>query len=177
MSVSLGNVVGVLGVSVMIPGIDFLGLEFPEIEIVVGSLEDCVCISDMVRSLFSLISLCDLLFKPDFKGKSVLLVALLEELLHSLGSNVSEMLEESIRDWVTTSVSGNSWNGKSGDGIGSGSGTECWISIPLSEKRIALLGSWTFFNTNILPVCWYCCQIWGMYSFKTPLSSKKSACI
>ena len=80
----------------MIPGIDFLGLEFPEIEIVVGSPEDCVCISDMVRSLFSLISSCDLLFKPDFKGKSVLLVAFLEELLHSLGSDVSEMLEESI---------------------------------------------------------------------------------
>ena len=83
----------ILGV---IPGIDFLGLEFPEIEIVVGSLEDCVCISDMVRSLFSLISSCDLLFKPDFKGKSVLLVAFPKELLHSLGSGLSEMLEESV---------------------------------------------------------------------------------
>ena len=56
----------ILGV---IPGIDFLGLEFPEIEIVVGSLEDCVCISDTVRSLFSLISSSELLFKPDCKGK------------------------------------------------------------------------------------------------------------
>ena len=83
----------ILGV---IPGIDFLGLEFPEIEIVVGSLEDCVCLSDMVRSLFSLISSCMLLSKPDCKGKSVLLVAFLEELLVSLGSDVSEMLEESI---------------------------------------------------------------------------------
>ena len=43
--------------------------------------------------LFSLISSCDLLFKLDFKGKSVLLVAFLEELLVFLGSDVSEMLE------------------------------------------------------------------------------------
>ena len=54
-------------------------------------------------------------------------------------------------------MSGNSWNGKSGDGIGAGSGpeTECWISTPSSERRIALPGSWTFFSMNILPVC--CC--------------------
>ena len=50
----------------------------------------------MAGSLFSLISLCDLSFKPDCKGKSVLLVAFLEELLVSLRSDVSEMLEESI---------------------------------------------------------------------------------
>ena len=93
MSVSTGNAVGL---SVLIPEIDFLGLELPEIEIVVGSLEDCVCFSDMVESLFSLISSSELLSKPDFKGKSVLLVAFLEELLFSLGSNVSEMLEKSI---------------------------------------------------------------------------------
>ena len=92
MSVSTGNAVGL---SVLIPEIDFLGLELSEVEIVVGSLEDCVCFSDMVGSLFSLISSCDLLSEPDFKGKSVLLVAFLEELLFSLGSNVSEMLEES----------------------------------------------------------------------------------
>ena len=92
-SVSTGNAVGL---SVLIPGIDFLVLELSEIE--VGSLEDCVCISDMVESLFSLISLCDLLSEPDFKGKSVLLVAFLEELLVSLRSNVSEMLEKSICD-------------------------------------------------------------------------------
>ena len=104
MSVSTGNVLGVLGVSVMIPGMipglipgmDFLVAELSEIEIVLESLEDCVCLSDMVRSLFSLISSCDLLFKPDFKGKSVLLVAFLEELLVSLRSDISEMLEESI---------------------------------------------------------------------------------
>ena len=99
-SVSTGNVVGVLGVSAMIPGMipgmDSLVVELSEIEIVLESLEDCVCLSDTVRSLFSLISSCDLLFKLDFKGKSVLLVAFLEELLVSLGSNVSEMLEESI---------------------------------------------------------------------------------
>ena len=95
-SVSTGNVVGVLGVSAMIPGIDFLVVELSEIEIVLKSLEDCICFSDMVRSLFSLISSSELLFKPDFKGKSVLLVAFLEELLFSLRFNVSEMLEGSI---------------------------------------------------------------------------------
>ena len=92
-SVSTGNVVGV---SAMIPEMDFLGVELSEIEIVLESLEDCMCFSDMVESLFSLISSSELLFKPDFKGKSVLLVAFLEELLLSLGSNISEMLGESI---------------------------------------------------------------------------------
>ena len=95
-SVSTGNVAGVLGVPAMIPGIDFLGVELSEIEIVLESLKDCVCFSDTVRSLFSLISSVVLLFKPDFKGKSVLLVVFLEELLFSLGFNVSEMLEESV---------------------------------------------------------------------------------
>ena len=70
-SVSTENVVGMLGVSVMIPGVipgmDSLVVELSEIEIVLESLEDCVCLSDMVRSLFSLISSCDLLFKPDFR--------------------------------------------------------------------------------------------------------------
>ena len=93
----MSGVTGVVsGVSAMIPEIDFLGLELSEIKIVLGSLEDCVCFSDTVESLFSLISLCELLFKPDSKGKSVLLVAFLKELLVSLRSNVSEMLEESI---------------------------------------------------------------------------------
>ena len=88
---------GVIGVvSGVIPEIDFLVVELSEIEIVLQSLDDCVCFSDMAGSLFSLNSSCDLLFKPDFKGKSVLLVAFLEELLVSLGSDVSEMLEESI---------------------------------------------------------------------------------
>ena len=110
-SVSTGNVVGVLGafgVSVMIPGVilgvipgvDFLVVELSGIEIVLEFLEDCVCLSDTVRSLFSLISSCDLLsrsdFRPDIKGKSVFLVVFLEELLLSLETNVSEMLEESI---------------------------------------------------------------------------------
>ena len=86
----------------MIPGIDFFVVELSEIEIVLKSLEDCVCLSDTVRSLYSLISSCDLLlkseFKPDFKGKSVLLEAFLKELLLSHETNVSEMLEESIGD-------------------------------------------------------------------------------
>ena len=80
----------------MIPEIDFLGLELSEIEIVLESLDDCMCFSDMVESLFSLISSSELLSKLDFKGKSVLLVAFLEELLVSLRSNISEMLEKSI---------------------------------------------------------------------------------
>ena len=92
-SVSTGNAVGL---SALIPGIDFLGLELSEIEIVLESLDDCMCFSDMAGSLFSLISLCDLLSEPDFKGKSVLLVAFFEELLVSLGSDISEMLEKSI---------------------------------------------------------------------------------
>ena len=100
MSVSTENVVGMLGVSVMIPGLipgmDFLVVKLSEIEIVLESLEDYVGAVDTVRSLFSLISSSELLFKLDCKGKSVLLVAFLEELLVSLGSDVSEMLEESI---------------------------------------------------------------------------------
>ena len=80
----------------MMPGVDFLVVELSEMGIVLETLEDCVCLSDMVRSLYSVISSCDLLAKPDCKGKSVLLVAFLEELLVSLGSNVSEMLEISI---------------------------------------------------------------------------------
>ena len=99
-SVSSGNVVGVLGVSVMIPvvipvsipGLDSLVSELSGVEIVLESLKDCVGAVDTVRSLKSAISSCVLLLKPDFKGKSVLLVALLEELLFSLGSDVSEML-------------------------------------------------------------------------------------
>ena len=76
----------------MIPGLDFLVAELSGIEIVLESLEDCVGAVDMAGPLISLNSLCVLLFKPDFKGKSVLLVAFLKELLHSLGSDVSEML-------------------------------------------------------------------------------------
>ena len=80
----------------MIPGLDSLVSELSGVEIVLESLEDCVCLSDTVRSLYSVISSCDLLAKPDCKGKSVLLVAFLEELLFCLGSDVSEMLEISI---------------------------------------------------------------------------------
>ena len=83
-------------IPVLIPGSDSLVAELSEIEIVIESLEDCVCLSDTVRSLYSVISSCDLLAKPDCKGKFVLLVAFLEELLFSLGSDVSEMLEISI---------------------------------------------------------------------------------
>ena len=70
---------------VSIPGLDSLVAELSGVEIVLESLKDCVGAVDTVRSLFSLNSSCVLLFKPDFKGKSVLLVAFLEELLVSLG--------------------------------------------------------------------------------------------
>ena len=80
----------------MIPEIDFPGLELSEIEIVLESLEDCVGAVDMVGSLVSLNSSCEALFCMDFKGVSVPLVAFLEELLFSLGSNISEMLEKSV---------------------------------------------------------------------------------
>ena len=81
---------------VSIPGLDSLVAELSGVEIVLESLKDCVGAADAVRFLFSLDSSCVLLFKPDFKGKSVLLVAFLEELLVSLGSDASEMLEISI---------------------------------------------------------------------------------
>ena len=80
----------------MIPEIDSLGVELSEIEIVLESLEDCVCSEDTSGSPISLISSCEVLFCTDFKGESVPLVAFLEELLFSLGSDVSEMLEESV---------------------------------------------------------------------------------
>ena len=79
-----------------VPGVELLVVEFSEIEIVDESLVDCMCFSDTVKSLISVISSSEALFYTDFSGKSVLLVALLEELLVSLGSDVSEMLEESI---------------------------------------------------------------------------------
>ena len=90
-------------IPVMILVSDFLVAELSGVEIVLESLDDCVCLSDTVRSLFSLISSCVLLFKlledqfcTDFSEELVLVVALLEELLDSLGSDVSEMLEVSI---------------------------------------------------------------------------------
>ena len=92
-SVSTGNV---LGVSAMIPEIDFLVVELSEIEIVLESLDDCVCFSDTVRSLKDAISSFEEQFCTDFSEKSVFGGAFLVELLHSLKANVSEMLEESI---------------------------------------------------------------------------------
>ena len=83
-------------IPVSIPGLDSLVAELSGVEIVLESLKDCVGAVDAVRSLFSLNSSCVLLFKPDFKAESVLVVALLEELLVSLGSDASEMLEISI---------------------------------------------------------------------------------
>ena len=50
---STGNAVGS---SVLVPGVDFLKLELPGIEIVVGSLVDYEGFTDTFRSLISLIS-------------------------------------------------------------------------------------------------------------------------
>ena len=83
-------------IPVSIPGLDFLAAELSGVKIVLKSLKDCVGTADAVRSLFSLNSSVVLLFKPDFKAESVLVVVLLEELLVSLGSDASEMLEISI---------------------------------------------------------------------------------
>ena len=83
-------------IPVSIPGLDSLVAELSGVKIVLESLDDCMCFSDEARSRFSLNSSCVLLFKPDFKAKPVLVVALLEELLVSLGSDASEMLEISI---------------------------------------------------------------------------------
>ena len=91
--VSTGNAVEM---SVLVPGVDFLKLELPEIEIVVGSLVDCVCFTDIAGSPIYLISSREALFCTNFSGESMSLKALLKELVFSLGSNVSEMLEESI---------------------------------------------------------------------------------
>ena len=94
-----------VGLPTLVPVVDFLVVELSEIEIVLESLVDCVCFADMIKSLKTAISSSEELFCTDFKGKSVLGVAFFVEKLLSLGSNVSEMLEESIWDWVTTSVS------------------------------------------------------------------------
>ena len=59
---------------VSIPGLDSLVAELSGVEIVLESLKDCVGAVDTVRSLKSAISSCVLLFKPDFRVESVLLV-------------------------------------------------------------------------------------------------------
>ena len=69
----------------MIPGLDSLVSELSGVEIVLESLKDCVGAVDTAEPLISLNSSCVLLFKPD-------LMAFLEELLHYLGTGVSEML-------------------------------------------------------------------------------------
>ena len=48
---TLGNSVGS---SVFVPVVDFLKLELPEIEIVVGSLVDCECFEDTAETSVSL---------------------------------------------------------------------------------------------------------------------------
>ena len=73
-------------IPVVIPGLDSLVLELSGVKIVLESLKDCVGAVDTAKPLISPNSSCVLQFKPD-------LMALLEELLDSLGSDVSEMLK------------------------------------------------------------------------------------
>ena len=93
MSVSTCNAVRL---PILVPEIDFRGVELSEIEIVLESLVDCVCFADTVKSLNSLISSCDAWISWLFRVKSALGGASFKELLFSRGSNVSEMLEKSI---------------------------------------------------------------------------------
>ena len=160
---------------------DFFKVELIVVGIVQESPVDCGGFADMVKSLNSFISSCEPQFCVNFSGKSVLLEAFLEELLLSAGSNVSEMLEESIWDWFTTSMSGNSICEKSDAGtepVTEGVLFGCfgcsinWISSPLSETRIALFWG-TLLRMFLLP-------IWGavggrLQTFGRPLSSKNSA--
>ena len=78
MFVSTCNAVGLPS---LVPGVDFLVVELSEIEIVIEFLVDCVCFTDMVKSLKTALSSSEALFCMDFSGKSVLLEAFLEELL------------------------------------------------------------------------------------------------
>ena len=95
--VSTGNAVELSGeLSALVPVVDFLKLELPVIEIVVGSLVDCECFEDMAETSVSLNSSWEEQFCMDFSANLASRKALLEELVFSLGSNVSEMLEESI---------------------------------------------------------------------------------
>ena len=95
--VSTGNAVELSGeLSALVPVVDILKLELPAIEIVVGSLVDCECFKNMVGSPISLISSWEEQFCTDFSANLASRKALLEELMFSLGSDVSEMLEESI---------------------------------------------------------------------------------
>ena len=82
--------------SALVPGVDFLIVELFEELVVQESLVDCVGFADTFKSLVSLISLSEEQFCMDYKGKSVLLVALLKELPVSLRCKVSEILGKSI---------------------------------------------------------------------------------
>ena len=68
-----------VGLPFLVPGGDFLVVELSEIEIVLESLVDCVCFTDMAKSLKTALSSSEALFCMDFSGKSVLLEAFLKE--------------------------------------------------------------------------------------------------
>ena len=82
--------------SVFVPEIDFFKVELIAVGIVQESLVDCGGFADMVKSLKTANSSSDVQISLLFRVKSVLGGASFEELLLSLGSNISEMLEESI---------------------------------------------------------------------------------
>ena len=82
--------------SALVPEVNFLIVELFVELVVQESFVDCVGFIDTFKSLVSLISLSEEQFCIDFKGKSVLLVAFLEELPVSLGYHISQMLGKSI---------------------------------------------------------------------------------
>ena len=146
----IGRAGNLSALSVLVPEIDFFKVELIEIGIVLKSLVDCWGFADTFKSLVSLISLSDAQISLLFRVKSVLGGASFEELLLSLSWNVPEMLEESIWDWFTISVSRNSICEKSEGGTEPGTEPKTegalfgcfgcsisWISSPLSEIRIA----------------------------------------
>ena len=76
--VSVGNAVGS---SAFVPVMDFLKLELPGIEIVVGSLVDCECFEDTAETSVSLNSSWEEPFCTDFSANLASRKALLEELM------------------------------------------------------------------------------------------------
>ena len=80
-SVAKDTLVSDVEISAFVPVVDFLKLELPGLEIGVGSLVDCVCFEDMAGSPISLISSCEALFCTYFRGESVSMKTLLEELV------------------------------------------------------------------------------------------------
>ena len=93
MSVSTCNAVEL---SSLVPGTAFPKIELSEIIGFLESLVDCCGFADTVKSLISLISLCEACFSVLFCGKSDFLEPSFVEKPVCLRCSISEMLEESI---------------------------------------------------------------------------------